>query len=196
MKKVFFPLSLLYIFVYFLFAFFIGAGFYCIIYGVVIIYTCFNNGVTIDLLKLGFESIVGGIGAIVIFISPSIYLLHNRLIFYYDKIVITGHRFKKVGLQYPDEIKYNEIKNVSLIYSNANSRKKRINVSGYTALRPYTYFEIWLEDDKTKWILVECFSMIQRKKMLQIINQKTGLNLVYNQLEKKNDSIYKKRKKK
>ena len=196
MKKVFFPLSLLYIFVYFLFAFFIGAGFYCIIYGVVIIYTYFNNGATIDLLKLGFEGIVGGIGAIVIFIPPSIYLLHNRLIFYYDKIVITGHRFKKVGLQYPDEIKYNEIKNVSLIYSNANSRKKRINVRGYTALRPYTYFEIWLEDDKTKWILVECFSMIQRKKMLQIINQKTGLNLLYNQLEKKNDSIYKKRKKK
>ena len=58
----------------------------------------------------------------------------------------------------------------------------------------YTQLEISLLK-KTKWMYIECYSKRQRIKILETINSKTGLNLSYKQLERKDFSIYKKRKK-
>ena len=125
-----------------------------------------------------------------------IYNLHNRIIFYDKKIVITGHWIiRNEGLQFPDEIEYSEIKDVSIICANANSLKKRIKNAGYSSLRPFVFYEISLKNNETKWIYVECFSKKQRKQILGLINDKVGLNLSYELLEQKDFSIYNKKNK-
>lgn len=139
--------------------------------------------------------IVSGLFHVGLFSYALIYLWHNRIIFHDDKIVITGHWIiKKQGLQFPDEIEYSEIKDVAIICANANSLKKRITSSGYSSLRPFIYYEITLKNNDTKWVYIECFSKNQREKMLDIVNDKAGLNLSYELLERKDYSIYKRKK--
>lgn len=135
--------------------------------------------------------ILSGLISAVLFLFFLVDCLHNKIIFYDKKIVITGHfSIRKDRLQFPDEIEYSEIKDVSIICANANSLKKRIKNAGYASLRPYVYYEISLKNDKTKWIYIECFSKKQRKEMLKLINGKAGLNLSYELLERKDFSIY------
>ena len=121
--------------------------------------------------------------------------LHYKIVFTEESIVITGHLIlKNEGLQFPDKIKYDEIKNISIICANANSLKKRIKGSAYASLRPYTYFEFELVNGDTSWMFLESFSKKQRLKMLDIINNYANLKLSYEQLERKDFSIYKKAK--
>ena len=128
-----------------------------------------------------------------LFLYSLLYLFHNRVVLLDEKIVITGHWIiKRQGLQFPDEIKYDEIKSVAIICANANSLKKRIKNAGYSSLRPFIYYEILLKNDETKWIYIECFSKRQRDQLLKVINDKAGLNLSYRELERKDFSIYKK----
>ena len=141
--------------------------------------------------------IVGSLMTAGLFLFNLISLWHNRIIFHDDKIVITGHWIiKKQGLQFPDEIEYSEIKDIAIICANANSLKKRITSSGYSSLRPFIYYEITLKNNDTKWVYIECFSRNQRKRMLDIVNDKAGLNLSYKLLERKDYSIYKRKKNK
>ena len=138
--------------------------------------------------------IVSSVYIMYLFSFALFYNLHNKIIFSEEEIVITGHLIvKNEGLQFPDKIKYDEIRNVSIICANANSLKKRIKGSVYTSLRPYTYFEFELTSGNTKWVFLECFSKRQQIQMLNIINNYTNLDLSYNQLEKKDFSIYSKK---
>lgn len=47
-----------------------------------------------------------------------------------------------------------------------------------------------MKNNETKWIYIECFSKKQRRQMLGLINDKVGLNLSYELLERKDFSIY------
>lgn len=170
-----------------------------IIYLICILITCFGIFMTIIGLYVllaydQYESliiIVSGLITVTLFLFVLIYNIHNRIVFYDKKIVITGHWIiKNEGLQFSDEIEYSEIKDVSIICANTNSLKKRIKKAGYSSLRPFVFYEINLKSNETKWIYIECFSKKQRKKILNIINDKAGLNLSYDLLERKDFSLY------
>lgn len=128
---------------------------------------------------------------------------HNIIILDDDKITIKGHYWlfekkkkqRKYIIQFPDEIKYSDIEDIAIIYADANSKKmkKYQGYSRYGSGKPYSYYEITLSNNKTKWIYLDCFSKKQREKMLNIINEKTGLDLSYETLERKKYSTYKKK---
>lgn len=188
MKKTYLPLNIWHLIIYLMCIIIAGFGLYMSIIGLYML-----------LAYEQYESlflIVSGLIIIDLFLFTLIYNLHNRIIFYDKKIVITGHWIiKNEGLQFPDEIEYSEIKDVSIICANANSLKKRIKKAGYSSLRPFVFYEITLKDNETKWIYIECFSKKQRKQMLALINYKVGLNLSYESLERKDFSIYKRKNK-
>ena len=122
--------------------------------------------------------------------------IHNRIILEESKMIITGNVVrKKQAHQFPDEIEYEQIQDVAIILAHGNSKKRRI-ATYYGAPRPYFYFEIMLKNGETKWVYIETFSKRQRQKILDIINEKTGLALSYKTLERKDFSIYKRQKKK
>ena len=140
--------------------------------------------------------IISGLFIVELFLFVLIYNLHNKVIFYDKKIVITGHLIiKNEGLQFPDQIEYSKINNVSIVCANANSLKKRIKKASYSSLRPFIFYEISLTNNEKKWIYIECFSKKQRKQMLSLINDKVGLNLSYELLERKDFSIFNKKNK-
>lgn len=189
MKKTLLPLSILSVFVFLLCGFFVGSGIYVLVVGI-------NDLIAKKFFGAIIEIIVG-LYTINLCLYALVYYFHNRVVLYDDKIIVTGHLIeKKQGLQFSDEIRYDEIKDVAIICANANSLKKRIKNAGYSSLRPYTYFEILLKNDDTKWVYIECFTIRQRKLILSIINEKAGLNLSYGNLERKDFSIYRRRKKK
>ena len=171
MKKTYLPLNIWHLLIYLMCILIAGFGIYMSIIGLYALFT--------------YEQ------------YKSLILIVSGLIIFYDKkIVITGHWIiKNEGLQFPDEIEYSEIKDVSIICANANSLKKRIKKAGYSSLRPFVFYEISLKDNETKWIYIECFSRKQRKQMLGLINDKVGLNLSYELLERKDFSIYNKKNK-
>jgi len=186
MKKIFLPLHIWYIFYTLLFMFIIGCGVYMVVIGIYILFT--------NVEFQSFILIFGGLYLIYLFGSATFNILHNKIILTDNKIIVTGPPTdKKDGLQFSDEIGYDEIQGVALIYANANSKKKRIKNAGYSSLRPFLYYEVTLKNDETKWIYIECFSKKQRKEILNTINDKTGLNLSYKQLERKDYSIYKRK---
>lgn len=188
MKKTFLPLNIWHLVIYLVFILIVGLGMYMFITGLHVLFVYEQHEALI--------LIVGGLFIVALFLFCLISLLHNRIIFYDKRIVITGHWIiKNEGLQFPDEIEYSEIKDVSIICANANSLKKRIKNARYSSLRPYVFYEISLNNNETKWIYIECFSKKQRKQMLGLINDKVGLNLSYELLERKDFSIYNRKKK-
>ena len=173
MKKTFFPLHIGHIILYLGSAFITGCGIYAVIYGLFCVFKV-NN---LTGLIAGLIVIMAGAFAMYLSLYILIYLWHNRAIFEDDKIVITGHLIiKNQGQQFPDEIRYDEIQDVAIICANADSLKRRIKSIGPNGSRPYFYYEVILKNGETKWIYIECFSRSQRKKMLDIINSKAGLN--------------------
>ena len=188
MKKTYLPLNTWHLIIYLMCILIAGFGIYMSIIGLHVL-LAYEQCESLIL-------IVSGLIIVSLFLFVLIYNLHNRIIFYDKKIVITGHWIiKNEGLQFPDEIEYGEIKDVSIICANANSLKKRIKKAGYSSLRPFIFYEISLKSNETKWIYIECFSKKQRKQMLSIINGKVGLNLSYELLERKDFSIYNKKNK-
>ena len=174
-----------------------ASGIYIIICGIQAIF--FGGTVTLFL-----EGIIGGILTVLVgawmvgtFGFAIVNCWHNQIILYDDRIVVTGHIIiKKRGIQFPDEIQYSEIENVTLICANANSLKKRMkDANVYASLRALVYFEFILKNGKTKWVFIEPFSKKQREEILAMINVKAGLNLSYLLLEKQDYSIFRKRKK-
>lgn len=183
MKKTYLPLNICHLVIYLMCILIVCFGIYMIIIGLYALLTYKQYKSLIF--------IVSGLFVVALFLFVLIYNLHNRIIFHDKKIVITGHWIiKNEGLQFPDEIEYSEIKNVSIICANANSLKKRIKRAGFSSLRPFVFYEISLRNNETKWIYIECFSKKQRKQMLGLINDKVGLNLSYELLEQKDFSIY------
>lgn len=188
MKKTYLPLNIWHLIIYLMCILIAGFGLYMFIIGLyaLLVYEQYKSLIII----------VSGLITFSLFLFILIYNLHNRIIFYDKKIVITGHWIiKNEGLQFPDEIEYSEIRDVSIICANANSLKNRIKNAGYSSLRPFVFYEISLKSNKTKWIYIECFSKKQRKLMLGLINDKVGLNLSYELLERKDLTIYVKKNK-
>ncbi len=112
---------------------------------------------------------------------------HNRVIFHDYQILITGQLGKDNGFfasihQYKDTIDMRDIQNVKLVVATVNSRKKAMKPHK-CGTSPVRYFEFVLANGTTKWMWITPFSKNQRKKMLSIINSKTGLKLSYDQLE-------------
>ncbi len=103
---------------------------------------------------------------------------------------------KKDYFQYPDELEYKDIKNTSILCANPNSKKERIVNAGSSNLTPHHCFEFTLTNGETKRMLIDGFWTFQKKKMLEIINEKNGLNFSYKTLERKDISIYARKKKK
>ena len=183
MKKTFFPLNIWHLILHLICVLIAGFGIHMVVVG---LYALLVYGEYEELV-----SIACGLIETLLFSFVLIYNFHNKIIFYDTKIVVTGHWIiKNEGLQFPDEIEYSEIKSVSIICANANSLKKRIKKAGYSSLRPFVFYEIHLKNNETKWIYIECYSKKQRKQMLSIINAKTGLNLTYELLERRDFSIY------
>lgn len=199
MKKTFFPLNFFFIFIYLVVGSYGSCGLCAMILSISSIPTHFDSFTsdfwrTIARMTL---IIIAGLGTALIAFWYIIELMQNKIIFKGEKIIVTGHGIKKKqGLQFPDEIEYTQIQDVAIICANANSKKKRIKNAGYSSLRPYTYYEITLKNGDTKWMYIEGFSKRQREKMLDIINEKVGLSLSYNQLERKDYSIFRRKKRK
>ena len=170
------------------FLFFFSAGIYIVIYGISMLFA--------ELQIKYFIIVISGVGTAMLFAFCLAYNMRNRVIFCDNKLIITGHWIiKNEGLQFPDEIEYSEIKDISIICANANSLKKRIKNAGYSSLRPFFFFEFLLKNGTTKWLYIECYSKQQRRKMLEIINSKNDLNLSYDDLETVDYSIYRRNKK-
>ena len=139
--------------------------------------------------------VMGLIGTFPVIISLYAYItaFNNRIIFMNDIIKVTGNLGKKTErIQFSDEITYSDIEDIKIIYVNKNSIKKTILSTNLGNLQPKLYFEIILNGKESKWLLIGTFSKKQRIKMLEIINSKTGKNFVYDEIEKKDFSIYKK----
>lgn len=187
MKKTIWPVHFGYVLTLLLLLAFLGAGVFTTIYSINEIFANKNWDFVIYFIC--------GVLTICLFLELIAYCLHNRVILTDEKIIITGHwDLKNSVVQHRDEISYSEIKGVAIICANANSKKKP-NKGGISPLRPFFYFEFTLVNEKTKWMYIECYSKRQRIKILETINSKTGLNLSYKQLERKDFSIYRKRKK-
>lgn len=129
-------------------------------------------------------------------VYSAITYLYYRVEFLDDKLITLGDINGTIGqTQYKVEIKYSEIEDVRLVFSNKNSKKKSYNIAT-SNIAPKMYFEFLLKSGKTKWICINQFSKKQRIEMLEIINSKTGKNFDYNLLEEHDLSIYNFKKKK
>ena len=110
-------------------------------------------------------------------IYGSIYFMGYHIHFQTDRIFTTGDVLvsEKEKIQHRAEIFYVDIQDVKLIYSSNNSKNKSL----LRSLSPNTYFEFILKNDKKERLLILNHSKNQRREMISIINEKTGLNLDY-----------------
>ena len=60
-------------------------------------------------------------------------------------------------------------------------------------MRPHIFFEFELRNETTKLIYIEIYSVRQRKKILEIINQMTNLNFSYSNLENVDQSMFRRK---
>ena len=141
-------------------------------------------------------SIIIGFVVLICFICLLYAYLYNRVIFYEDRIFITGHKDnKKARVQFEEKIMFSEIETVNRLCSNKNSKKRTRNSNTTNDLRPYAYFEFVLKNGKTKWLCITYFSRKQRREMISIINEKTGLNLNYDKMVEEDLSYFARKKK-
>lgn len=154
--------------------------------------------IVIEILNRAFILIPVGIFPIVLATGTLVGGLYYRIIFCEEKILVTGE-LPILGdgrTQFKDEILYSEIEQINAIYVNKDSRKRSLKATTMGALRPRLYFEFVMRNKKTKWVYVSYFSKKQREAMLKIINDKTGMNLSYDQLKIADLSLFAKRSKK
>ena len=135
-----------------------------------------------------------GLIPVFIFGYSLISIMYYRIVFLDDRILVTGELGKNCT-QYKDEILYNDIKNISVIYANKNSKKEPIRNLSFSRLRPKLYFEFELKNGETKWVYISWFSKNQKNKILELINNKTGTTFNYQSLIKTDISNYHKNKK-
>ena len=112
-----------------------------------------------------------------------VWIFYNKIIFTEDKIIIKEDKIpdKNMKTQYKDEIFFEDIVDVKMVMSrNKNSLKKWYSENHYRHKK--IFFNVILKEQESKWVCVYPFSIKQRKKMLQIINEKTGLNIDYDDI--------------
>ena len=134
--------------------------------------------------------ILVGLISACLFSDQIIRAIYIRIIFYDDYIHAVGDLLPKAAkIQFEDKIEYSQIASVRVISSSKNSRKEYIEARANNSNTPKTYFEFALKNGKTSWIFIFYYSKKQRKEMIDIINQKTGLNLNYDEMIKNRQSV-------
>ena len=66
---------------------------------------------------------------------------------------------------------------------------------GMIAIRPLPYVEFVLKNGRKKWLCITFFSRKQRREMISIISEKTGLNLNYDKMVEEDLSYFARKKK-
>ena len=183
MKKTFFQFGIGFIVYFLIHILFIGLAIYLIIYAL-----------EITNIVGRIFSIILASGVIVFFLISLISVAYYRIIFLDDKIYVSGELLNRDDrTQFKDSISYSQISNIQIVFASANSNKK--NFSGFSRnhFYPRAFFELVLENGYTKWVYITYFSKKQRSKMIEIINEKTGLNLSYDQILKESKGTKKSR---
>lgn len=121
------------------------------------------------------------------FIIPIVYY---HITFYDDRIYTKGEIWGNGDdrTQFKEQVFYKDIVSVRIICVNLNSRKQGLR--GMSSLSGRTYFEFKLSDGETKWFYILYFTKKQRAKMLEIISERTGLNVSYDTIEKYDASLF------
>ncbi len=189
MNKSLFRTNLLFLIGYFISVLFIGLGIYIIVIGI--------QSISINQILKTILAIVVGSIVIYIFSKNIISNLYNRIILSSESIIVSGDLLSKnEKIQFFEEIKFAEIKDLAIIYTNANSMKVSRSYLGISNLKPLVYFEFMLKNGESKLIYIEGFSKKQRQLIVEIVNEKAELALSYDKLERKDYSIYRRNKKK
>ena len=101
-------------------------------------------------------------------------------------IVLTDEELYTLGqigwgkMQYPVNIKYSEISKLGLSYTNKNSLGKKIYPASYKIGMPCLYLKIYTKDEKRSTnILLEFFSVTQRKQIVDMISKNSNLDVTY-----------------
>ena len=174
-KKTFLQMSPAFISLMLLLSLFFFAGIY-MLYGAII----YNNMILY---------VVGGAWSCFMFFHMFRMCLH-RAVYGEKGIKVPCDKLgKKARIQYNFFIEYKEIVEVRIIVSAKDSRNKAITAIAPSSLAPKTYFEFLLRDGKTNRLFITYFSAKQRKRMLGIINDKTGHCYQYGQLLKDKDTV-------
>ena len=121
--------------------------------------------------------------------------ISNKIILNDKVITATGQKMKG-KIQHREFINFFEIKNIKLLCAHTDSQGKKLNNVGIASLRPHMFFEFILQNESSKLIYIEIYSVKQRKKILDIINKMTNLNFLYNQLENTDESIFRRKERK
>lgn len=118
--------------------------------------------------------------------------ISNKMILNKEGIVITGQKIKG-KIQHKDFISFCEIKNVKLICAHIDSKGQKLKNIGIASMRPHIFFEFELRNETSKLIYIEIYSVRQRKKILEIINQKSNFNFSYSNLENIDYSMFRRK---
>ena len=118
--------------------------------------------------------------------------ISNKMILNNEGIAITGQKIKG-RIQHKEFVSFCEIKNVKLICAHIDSKGQLLNNKGIASMRPHIFFEFELNNETSKLIYIEIYSVKQRKKILEIINQMANLNFSYNNLEKSDRSMFRRK---
>lgn len=131
--------------------------------------------------------------SIIMFSLGLIDLLHNKLIFNEDGLFVTGQKFKG-KIQYKEYIHYGDIVDIRIVCAHIDSRGYTIKNRGIASMRPHVFFEFIMANNKSKFLHVGIYSIKQRNIILKNINQMTKQNFFYSNLEKLDQSIFRRKK--
>lgn len=184
MKKKIYPIGFLYFVTMLLFLTIALVSFYVAVLCLYKLFTLKAYVLIIPITATLFSAILFGY----IFICN----ISNKMILNNEKITITGQKIKG-KIQHKEFISFSEIKNVKLICAHIDSKGQKLNNKGIASMRPHIFFEFELRNETSKLIYIEIYSVRQRKKILEIINQMTNLNFSYSNLENVDQSMFRRK---
>ena len=117
----------------------------------------------------------------------------NRMILTDKCITVTGQKMKS-KIQHRETVDLAEIRNIRMILAHIDSKGKPLKVEGIASMRSHVFFEFELQNNTSKLVYIEIYSVRQRKKIIDFINDAANLNLSYGNLERSDQSIFRKRK--
>ena len=184
MKKKIYPIGFLYFVTMLLFLAIALVSFYVAVLCLYKLFTLKAYVLIIPIMATLFSAILFGY----IFICN----ISNKMTLNNEKITITGQKIKG-KIQHKEFISFSEIKNVKLICAHIDSKGQKLNNKGIASMRPHIFFEFELRNETSKLIYIEIYSVRQRKKILEIINQMTNLNFSYSNLENVDQSMFRRK---
>ena len=139
--------------------------------------------------------IVASLSGVIMFTYIFVRNILNITILTDEGIAITGQKIKG-KIQYEEFIGFSEIKNVKLICAHINSKGQKLNIEGISSLRAHIFFKFETQNETTKLLYIEPYAKWQRKQLLAIINERTGHNFSYETLERQDESMFARKRKK